>query len=64
MWIKIVNRTYYAYSLTRSFSNLFSLFFIFVIFKFISVWQEKKAREDSNTKLEEYKDSVVDVKEM
>ena len=62
MWIK--SGTYYAYSLTRSFSNLFSLFFIFLFLNSISVWQEKKAREDSNTKLEEYKDSVVDVKEM
>jgi len=28
------------------------------------MWREKKSREDSNTNLEEYKDSVVDVKEM
>jgi hypothetical protein len=44
------------------FFYLYPLFFVLKS----SVWREKKSREDSNTrtKLEEYKDSVVDVKEM
>ena len=48
--------------LTRFLTIYIPLFFVLKS----SVWREKKSREDSNTrtKLEEYKDSVVDVKEM